>query len=46
MDNGNDPATKQDVKTAVSAAKDEFLEALRDVETKLLQAFYGYTIVG
>jgi hypothetical protein len=42
MENGNQPATKQDVKTAVDAAKDELLEAMRGIETKLLQAFYGY----
>ena len=27
---------------AVDAAKDELLEAMRGIETKLLQAFYGY----
>ena len=42
MDNGNEPATKQDVKNAIDAAKDELLEAMRGIETKLLQAFYGY----
>ncbi len=47
--NPNDPATKQDLETAVQAAKrdlseakDEFLEAIRGIETKLPQAFYGY----
>jgi hypothetical protein len=42
MENGNQPATKQDVQTAVQEAKDELLEAMRGIETKLLQAFYGY----
>ena len=42
MENGNHPATKQDVQTAVQEAKDELLEAMRGIETKLLQAFYGY----
>ena len=42
MGNGDQPATKRDVKTAVDAAKDELLEAMRGIETKLLQAFYGY----
>ena len=42
MENGDQPATKQDVETAVDAAKDELLEAMRGIETKLLQAFYGY----
>jgi hypothetical protein len=46
MENGNQPATKREVetaiKTAVDAAKGELLEAMRGIETKLLQAFYGY----
>jgi hypothetical protein len=46
MENGDQPATKHDVetsiKTAIDAAKDELLEAMRSIETKLLQAFYGY----
>jgi hypothetical protein len=46
MENGVQPATKRDVetaiKTAIDTAKDELLEAMRRIETKLLQAFYGY----
>ena len=46
MENGSQPATKHEVeaaiKTAIDAAKDELLEAMRGSETKLLQAFYGY----
>jgi ribosomal protein S5 len=46
MENGGQPATKREVetaiKTAVDAAKDELLEAMRGIETKLLHAFYGY----
>ena len=42
MENGDQPATKRDVETSIDAAKDELLEAMRGIETKLLQAFYGY----
>jgi len=42
MENGNQPATRQEVEMAVTAAKDELLEAMCGIETKLLQAFYGY----
>jgi hypothetical protein len=44
MDNNdrNTPATKGDVEDAVNRAKDEVLEAVRGIETKLLNAFYGY----
>ena len=46
MENGNQPATKKDVETAVNAAvnaaRDELMEAMRGIETKLLQAFCGY----
>ena len=46
MENGGQPATKREVETAikttVDAAKDELLEAMRGIETKLLHAFYGY----
>lgn len=49
MDNGHEPATKQDVKDAVENLEhrmdrrfDDLTELVRDTETKLLQAFYGY----
>jgi hypothetical protein len=38
MENGNQPATKQDVQEA----KDELMEGMRGIETKLLEAFCGY----
>jgi hypothetical protein len=38
----NAPATKGDVQDAIKTAKDELIEAIRDSETKLLSAFYGY----
>ena len=50
--NGNEPATKQDiaaVKSDIEQLRSEtnhqyndLLETIRDSETKLLQAFYGY----
>jgi hypothetical protein len=54
MENGHEPATKQDVIDAVKAAEDRFFSALkatedrvvetmRDVQTEVLTAFYGYT---
>ena len=50
MNNGSAPATKQDLtdlKTELLAAdarlKEELLEAMHDIETHLLKAFYGYT---
>ena len=42
MDDADKPATKQDVEQAVKAAKDELLEVVRGIETKLLEAFYSY----
>ena len=49
MDNGHEPATKQDVQDAVENLEhrmdrrfDDLTELVRDTETKLLQAFYGY----
>jgi hypothetical protein len=38
MDDRNAPATKGDV----TDSEDRVLERLRDIETKLLNAFYGY----
>ena len=39
MDNGQSPATKQDL----TDMKAELLEAMHDMETRLLKGFYGYT---
>lgn len=41
-DDRKTPATRGDVDDAVRKAKDEIIEAVREVETKLLNAFYGY----
>jgi hypothetical protein len=38
MDDRNAPATKGDV----ADSEDRVMERLRDIETKLLNAFYGY----
>jgi hypothetical protein len=38
MENGHEPATKQNVIDALKAT-----EAMRDVQTEILTAFYGYT---
>jgi hypothetical protein len=38
MDDRNAPATKGDI----ADSEDRVMERLRDIETKLLQAFYGY----
>ena len=38
MDDRNAPATKGDI----ADSEDRVLERLRDIETKLLNAFYGY----
>lgn len=49
MDNGNEPATKNDLaavrdelKNDLAAVRDELMEAVRDSETKLLKAFYTF----
>ena len=38
MDDRNVPATKGDI----ADSEDRVMERLRDIETKLLNAFYGY----
>jgi len=38
MDDRNAPATKGDI----ADSEDRVMERLRDMETKLLNAFYGY----
>ena len=45
MDNGNEPATKQDLQIMRSDfqhAFDDLKETLRDVQTELLKAFYAF----
>ena len=46
MENGNLPATKQDlaeVRTEMKAMEDRLIEAFRDSQTELLKAFYSFT---
>ena len=38
MDNGNEPATKADLK----ASQDLMIEAVRDAQTEVLKAFYSF----
>ena len=45
MDNGHEPATKQDIgqlRSEFQHGFDDLKETLRDSETKLLQAFYTF----
>jgi hypothetical protein len=43
MDNGHEPATKADLAALEQRLTDAFTEAIRDSETHLLKAFYGFT---
>jgi hypothetical protein len=53
VDNGSQPATKQDiaevrteiaeVRTEMKAMEDRLIEAFRDSQTELLKAFYSFT---
>ena len=46
MENGNQPATKQDiaeVRTEMKAMEDRLIQAFRDSQTELLKAFYSFT---
>jgi uncharacterized protein YicC (UPF0701 family) len=57
MENGNEPASKQDIELLRSEVRSEFeqvrsefhhefdeiKETMRDVQTEILRAFYGYT---
>ena len=46
MENGNQPATKQDlaeVRTEMKAMEDRLVKAFRDSQTELLEAFYSFT---
>ena len=51
MENGNQPATKQDIaevrtelKAEMKAMEDRLIEAFRDAQTELLKAFYLHGI--
>ena len=46
MENGREPASKQDIEQLRSEFHhefDELKETIRDVQTEILRAFYGYT---
>jgi len=46
MDDANAPATKGDVaqlRSEMQRQFDELRETMRDVQTEILKAFYGYT---
>ncbi|HXB66747.1 MAG TPA: hypothetical protein VNY05_00775 [Candidatus Acidoferrales bacterium] len=46
MDNGNEPATRQDIaeiRIEMKAMEDRLIEAFRDSQTELLKAFYSFT---
>jgi hypothetical protein len=46
MENGNQPATRQDiaeVRTEMKAMEDRLIEAFRGSQTELLKAFYSFT---
>jgi hypothetical protein len=42
MDNGNQPATKADLEALEDRLWEQFREAVRDAETRLLTAFYTF----
>ncbi len=43
MDNGTQPATRQDLHDLEQRLLDQVREAIHDSETRLLRAFHGYT---
>ena len=43
MKNGADPATKADLKEGLDGLRTELLQAIHDMETRILKAFYAYT---
>lgn len=43
MDNGHEPATKADLAALERRITESLTEAIRDSETHLLKAFYGFT---
>jgi hypothetical protein len=42
MTNGHAPVTREDVDEAISGLRSELLTAMKSIETKVLQALYGY----
>jgi len=42
MENGSEPATKQDVLAAVKASEDRLTETIRDAQTEVRKAFYSF----
>jgi hypothetical protein len=42
-DNGHEPATKADLAALEQRLTESLTEAIRDSETRLLKAFYGFT---
>ena len=46
MENGHEPATKQDVIDTVRASEDRLVEAMRDIQTETLKAFYSFAESG
>ena len=43
MKNGAEPATKADLKEGLDGLRTELLQAIHDMETRILKAFYAYT---
>ncbi len=43
MKNGAEPATKADLKEGLGGLRTELLQAIHDMETRILKAFYAYT---
>ncbi|MCZ6752785.1 MAG: hypothetical protein O7E51_13285 [Acidobacteria bacterium] len=43
MKNGAEPATKADLKEGLDGLRAELLQAIHDMETRILRAFYAYT---
>jgi hypothetical protein len=42
MENGHEPATKQDVIDAVRGSEERVVETMRDIQTEILKAFYSF----
>ena len=39
MENGHEPASKQDVIDAIKSSEDRVVETMRDIKTEILKAF-------
>jgi hypothetical protein len=42
MENGHEPASKQDVIDAIKSSEDRVVETMRDIQTEILKAFYSF----